>query len=581
MFVPITKVDAVQRLVYGSLASEQPDRSNEVFDYATSKPLIEAWSGDIKKATDGKSEGNLRAMHTKKVAGKFTSVICNDVTKSVDVCAKVVDDDEWKMVEEGCYTGFSVGGEYIKKWKDPNDPTLMRYTAKPNEGSLADLPCNPGSSFIMVKADGVEELRKFHVATPAPDATPSPATPLAPALSGPLAPAVKAVGFDIAAKNGVDGDITQGFRTADGSFFLTKAEARTHTDALAKTVAVPATPAAKLAAELAGLKADVTKAQAPETTPAPVVKGRALKRVAKTVAVPGADKTETLRKGLYGVARLASLITELDWLQQDTEYEAASEGDGSPMPTTLKDIVGTLCTALLAMATEETKELMGGDDVEILPIFEMAFRTAGVDALGKLLGANAPAALAKVGARHGDEDAKNLAAAHDSLSKMGFGKCAGMGKATRFNASDAKNLQKAHDHMTKAGAPCAGKDAGTADDAKDDAKDDDSTEKVATATLTKALDDEKAKTTGLEKQMSETAESIAELRKTFTETVTDLRTKLSKLAMPRPHERVHTVTKGDPASDGDLASQLAALPQEERTAALIKFARMSPIQISR
>jgi hypothetical protein len=50
LFIPLTKADAAQRLVYGRF-DETPDRAGEVFDYATSKPLIEAWSSDIAKAS--------------------------------------------------------------------------------------------------------------------------------------------------------------------------------------------------------------------------------------------------------------------------------------------------------------------------------------------------------------------------------------------------------------------------------------------------------------------------------------------------------------------------------------------------
>ena len=69
LFIPITKVDAKQRLVYGRVVAEEVDKSDEIFDYATSKPLFQAWSSDFQKATDGKSSGNLRAMHGSTAAG--------------------------------------------------------------------------------------------------------------------------------------------------------------------------------------------------------------------------------------------------------------------------------------------------------------------------------------------------------------------------------------------------------------------------------------------------------------------------------------------------------------------------------
>ena len=163
MLIPLLKVDTVQRLVYGRI-DETPDRAGEVFDYASSKPHFEKWSGDLSKATDGKSAGNLRAMHGKIAAGLFKSVTCDDATKSVELCAHVVDDAEWAKVEAGVYTGFSPGGKYAKRWKDG---AHQRYTALPNEISLVDLPCIPSATFTMVKGEGLEEQVAFVTPSPA------------------------------------------------------------------------------------------------------------------------------------------------------------------------------------------------------------------------------------------------------------------------------------------------------------------------------------------------------------------------------------------------------------------------------
>ncbi len=138
VFVPITKVDAVKGIVYGVLAGEVEDRSKEIFDYAGSKPYFEKWSSDISKATDGKSVGNLRAMHGTIAAGKFTDMVFNDSAKQIEVTAKVVDKAELEKVLEGVYTGFSIGGKYVSRKKDGD---LHRYVADPYEGSLVDLPC--------------------------------------------------------------------------------------------------------------------------------------------------------------------------------------------------------------------------------------------------------------------------------------------------------------------------------------------------------------------------------------------------------------------------------------------------------
>lgn len=159
MFIPITKVDAARRLVYGLATAESEDRAGEICDYASTKPLYEKWSEEIAKSTGGKSLGNLRAMHGPVAAGKVTAINFNDAAKQIEICAKVVDDAEWAKVAEGVYTGFSQGGAYARRWTDADG--LARYTAAPSEISLVDLPCLPQAQFEMIKADGSSELRNF------------------------------------------------------------------------------------------------------------------------------------------------------------------------------------------------------------------------------------------------------------------------------------------------------------------------------------------------------------------------------------------------------------------------------------
>lgn len=165
VFVPLTKVDEEQRLVFGRITAEEIDQSGEVMDYETSKPNFEKWSSQIEEASGGLSKGNLRVMHGLQVAGKLTDIAFDDESQSIEVCAKVVDDAEWDKVLEGCYTGFSVGGRYGKKWKDKvGDTVVQKFTAVPNEVSLVDNPCVKSATFSLVKADGAEELIKFQAA---------------------------------------------------------------------------------------------------------------------------------------------------------------------------------------------------------------------------------------------------------------------------------------------------------------------------------------------------------------------------------------------------------------------------------
>jgi hypothetical protein len=101
VFVPITKIDVPKRLVYGVATAEEPDLSGEICDYASTKPHYEKWSESVHKASGGQSFGNLRAMHGTTAAGKVVDISFDDAARKIEICAKVVDDNEWRKVQEG------------------------------------------------------------------------------------------------------------------------------------------------------------------------------------------------------------------------------------------------------------------------------------------------------------------------------------------------------------------------------------------------------------------------------------------------------------------------------------------------
>jgi hypothetical protein len=163
-FLPLVKADAEKRLVFARAAMEEPDKSREIMDYVSARPQFEAWSKQYSDATLGKSLGNIRAMHNPRhLAGKVQDIIYDDANKTVDVCLKVLDPVDWAKVEEGGYTGLSIGGGYIRKWSDTTDPTLTRYTPRIAEISLVDSPCMPSARIMeLQKSEGetVEVLLK-------------------------------------------------------------------------------------------------------------------------------------------------------------------------------------------------------------------------------------------------------------------------------------------------------------------------------------------------------------------------------------------------------------------------------------
>lgn len=168
MEAPITKVTDYGEfcVVEGTLCAEEVDLTGEILDWASSKPYLEDWNKKFAEKTDGKSVGNLRAMHnTKLSAGLFTSIEYDDAAKKAYVVAKVNDPVEKQKCLDGNYTGFSIGAKYAKTWRDGKN---IRWTAGPViEGSLADLPAIPSATFKCVGADKAETTKHFsdHLAT--------------------------------------------------------------------------------------------------------------------------------------------------------------------------------------------------------------------------------------------------------------------------------------------------------------------------------------------------------------------------------------------------------------------------------
>lgn len=378
LFARITKIDEATRRVYGVASSEAVDHANESLDYDASKGYFIDWSNSVAKATDGKSVGNLRAMHGNVVAGKLVELQCDDVTKSFPVCAEVVDDNEWNKTLAGCYTGFSIGGSYVSKQKDETGVT--RYVAKPNELSLVDLPCNPDAAFTVVKADGAQELRKFVTTNDNVEALQKWAAGLTDAERAALLE-------KIAARSGVDpregeekyGDVA----FADEKNKKYPINTAAHIRAAWNYINKPKNAAKYDAADLATIKRRIVAAWKekidskgpPSAQKDTAAKGEGLaiadSRAAGLLAkidqaepllrtVRAAYGLEPMAKGMYGVANLAGLVASLDDASQCAAAEAAWEGDNSAVPEELRSIVTELAGVLLDMADEEVEELVAG-----------------------------------------------------------------------------------------------------------------------------------------------------------------------------------------------------------------------------
>lgn len=331
-FVRFTKVDEEKREVAGRLTQEVVDRDGEIWDYESSVPHFKAWSESFAEATDGKSLGNLRAMHQPISAGKVTEIVYNEDEKAIDIVAKVVDDTEWDKVKEGLYTGFSVGGRVVKSWRDGSEPKYKRFEVKPIEASLADMPCVPTATFSYIKADGVE-TRPFKKVIP-------------------MKPSI----FADAANRRFPVDTKGQTQVSIAAFAKTAARAKYSADEQAKVVTELAAAAAK----------------------------HGLENVTEKVIAGG-----EFAKGLYDVSRFCDVIQSLAYLQQSAAYEREYEGDDSTVPDSIRDAIASLVASLETMVGEEGDELLRMLGFEVAEADSAA--AAQADAK-KTAGTEAPAA---------------------------------------------------------------------------------------------------------------------------------------------------------------------------------------------
>lgn len=460
LFVPITKVDVARREVWGRLAHEVPDKSGEIFDYASSKPYFEEWTKSFSDATDGKSLGNLRAMHGKVAAGKFIAVNFNDAEKAIDVGSKVVDDNEWQKVEEGVYTGFSIGGSYVgdkKTEKAANGSELKRYTAKPTEGSLVDNPCIPTAKFFdVVKADGTIEKVAFKVPAPVIEVTGSDeeVAEFAKVLNESklrLADAIKAVAGESQRRT-----VEAMHGTLDKREFSTdERKAAAKEGAALPDGSFPI----KTVSDLANAVSAYGRAKDKAAAKAHIIK-RA-KALGATDKLPAGwmDKAAAgnVKKGLWNVSSFASCLDSLASVVRSAQYDLDTEGDGSPVPMKMRNAFADLVDCFKALSAEEADEALAdlktaagvGPDDEIENTIEAA---AKVGALRKRVqDPELPLTeLAKIAEERLTPDERKAVKTIDEIRAAIL---KSLGKA--MSAADKDRLQAAHDHLAAMGATCS------------------------------------------------------------------------------------------------------------------------------
>lgn len=305
-YFEITKADAEQRMVWGYCSTEAVDVQGETI---TKSAMEDAWDEYMKFA-------NVREMHQPSAVGIVKEYEFRD--EGIFIGAKIVDDSAWNKVQEGVYKGFSVGGK--KKPGGYNALTKTITAMRLSEISLVDRPANPEALIEMFKADTLENDN----------------------MNGTNAEAIAA----LIAKGNITPERLQELLEAE----VAKAEGATG-EQTAPQAAQPTTevqPEATPAAAQTEAPTDTQKADAePKLSPVQT----ALRLIA------GGDE-ESIKKGIYDIQSLASLLGSLSYLQMCTSEEATREGDGSAVPGKLAALAKEMGNILLELAQEEVGELM-------------------------------------------------------------------------------------------------------------------------------------------------------------------------------------------------------------------------------
>jgi hypothetical protein len=155
-FLPFAKVEEKSDgsvYVEGIATGEVKDHHGEIILHDASVEAFKEWTEWAEKATAGASLGNIREMHDPVGAGKAVKWEKDDTAKTNSLGALVIDKDAGLKTKERVYTGFSIGGDQVKREiREVNGekvPVITSYRL--TEVSLVDKPACPIATFTMVK----------------------------------------------------------------------------------------------------------------------------------------------------------------------------------------------------------------------------------------------------------------------------------------------------------------------------------------------------------------------------------------------------------------------------------------------
>ncbi|HEY1257771.1 MAG TPA: DUF6582 domain-containing protein [Stellaceae bacterium] len=470
IYFPIAKVDSERREVWGYASTEARDDQGEI----VKREALVAALGDYMKFA------NIREMHQLSAVGVAKEAGVDD--KGLYVGARIVDDQAWAKVVEGVYKGYSIGGQVT--CRDPADYKTITGLVL-NEISLVDRPANPEAVFDYWKASGDAEMSETRFNPPlqiwacgVPEHRHLAKVDALKCLEGARPDAASGGTGLIAAAQ-------KALTTAEGAVVASQGDSRTepyggidyadpgyqpdgkkrypidterHIRAAWNFINRPINAKRYSAAQLGRIKAKIIAAwkEKIDRSGPPSAIGDAQSQKALT--------SLSLRKALADVGRVAAIILDLDWLAETLSVEAAMEGDNSPQPARLQEIVAELCGFLNALVAEETREILynaeEGDasiDTAAYGVLATAAGAAAADLVADICKRKGPRmqkfadavlakspALAKIGAKHSQSDQALL-----DLACHAADRCIGMPVLT---ARERDHMEQVCDALQAAGA---------------------------------------------------------------------------------------------------------------------------------
>jgi hypothetical protein len=378
--VPIDKVDEAKQEAWGVFTAEVPDSDDEIADYEYQKGKVQSWSDKEKSiaAAAGMEEslGNVRFSHTVLPVGKVIALSMDDAAKQIKggvYLMNVGETPTWDMTAKGILKGFSFGGRY--DWRKCavcgrdlplvqgdnfcdgcGGPQTVRYGATIAELSVCDRPAVPVANILHIKADG----SSVH----------QPVTTEASVEKTDEKKTKRVAGEDLTAEHFAyvgDPEKAETWKFPISGFSSEEKTKRHIRNALARfdqAKGIPADEKPKVKAKIvaAAKKYGIEVSEEEEKGDKPGLARSFVKAEVQHIKESFAEKATangiTLRKDLYDVGRMAEMLQQIAWLRYSAIQEREYEGDESEIPEELEENLISLSETFLAMAREETAELV-------------------------------------------------------------------------------------------------------------------------------------------------------------------------------------------------------------------------------